>query len=126
MISFTNCKSGLIIVASDIYSILRLLCLELSSYSALRLPTPNLHGPERIRSDLLDPGSKLIEHVRKLVVFVYRDLHQLDALGLELEPVQSLAHLAEAGVRELAALDEVALVVLSELAAEKQHTVGAL
>ncbi len=97
-------------------------------HSALRNPNSafGLHGPERIRPDLPDPGSKVIEHVRQFIILVDGDLHQLNALGLELEPVQSLTDLAEAGVREFAPLDEVALIVLPVLATEKQHTVGAL
>src|SRR5512143_4231033 len=85
-----------------------------------------LHALERVRPDLLHLLHELVDHGWELVVFVDGDLHQLNALGLELEPVQGLTDLAEAGVREFAPLYEVALIVLPEFAAEKQHAVDAL
>ena len=54
-----------------------------------------------------------------------RHLQHLDPLGLQREPLERLLDVAHARAEELAAADEVALVVLARLAAEERHPVEA-
>src|SRR3989304_98552 len=106
MTSLTYPRPGLISCASDIVLVL------------LLLSPAGLHAAEGVRSDLLHVLDELSHDAGELLELVDRELDHADAAGLELQAVQRLLHLAQPDAAQLAALDEMALVVLAVLAAD--------
>ena len=82
-----------------------------------------LEGLVGIRAYLLDGFHHLFEPRGDLAPLVDRHLVQLDAIAFQHEPVERLLHVRHAGVRQLAALDEVALIVVAVLAAQEHDAV---
>src|SRR5579872_5132581 len=70
-----------------------------------------LEALHRVGAEGADLLGERLEHPRQTAGVDDRGLEDLDALGLEGEPAQGLAHVLHAGAEQLAPLDEVALVV---------------
>ena len=72
-----------------------------------------------------DPVYKIVEYLRQLVPLIDGELGQLQALGFELQPLESLLDVLETALGQLAALGEMTLVIVAVLAANQDDAVDA-
>src|SRR5204862_7906879 len=79
-----------------------------------------LHG---VRAHALDRLHEVGEQAGQPVGLGDRDFHHLHALGLEGQATERLAHVVHPRVEELAAADEVTLVILAGATAEQRDAV---
>src|SRR5665811_170573 len=84
-----------------------------------------LESLERIWSEAFELLREVIHYLWQLVPFIHGELNLRHTLRLEHQPAERLLYLAQALAGNLAALDEVALVVVVVTAADEQETLDA-